>query len=106
MEEQKFNHRILLLSDPHYMPNESVKEYKELYTDSNPCGAIGDALGYTQTEKMTIILDDIRGFAKDTPIEAVLVLGDLSTDDCGYRRMAENYVQKFCQIFPKFMHFA
>ena len=95
VEEEKFNHRILLLSDPHYMPNESVKEYKELYPDSNPCGAIGDALGYTQTEKMAIILNDVREFAKDTPIEAVLVLGDLSTDDCGYRRMAENYVQKF-----------
>ena len=27
MKEQKFNHRILLLSDPHYMPNESVAEY-------------------------------------------------------------------------------
>ena len=31
MKEQKFNHRILLLSDPHYMPNETRAEYKELY---------------------------------------------------------------------------
>ena len=103
MEEQKFNHRILLLSDPHYMPNESVTEYKELYPTSNPCGAIGDALGYTQTEKMTIIMEDIHGFAKDIPVEAVLVLGDLSTDDCGFRRMAENYVQKFKdEVMSKF----
>ena len=73
----------------------AASNIKELYPDSNPCGAIGDALGYTQTEKMAIILNDVCEFAKDTPIEAVLVLGDLSTDDCGYRRMAENYVQKF-----------
>ena len=103
MKEQKFNHRILLLSDPHYMPDESKAEYKELYPDSNPCGAVGDALGYTQTEKMGIILEDVLGFAEETPVEAILVLGDLSTDDCGFRRMAENYVQKFKdEVMSKF----
>ena len=95
MSGQDFKHRILLMSDPHYMPNESKEKYKELYPDSNPCGAVGDALGYTQTEKMAIILEDITRVMRETPVEAVLVLGDLSTDDCGFRTMAENYVLKF-----------
>lgn len=103
MKEQKFNHRILLLSDPHYMPNETRAEYKELYPGSNPCGAIGDALGYSQTEKMEIILEDVMDFVKDSSVEAVLVLGDLSTDDCGFRAMPENYVLKFKnEVMSKF----
>lgn len=90
-----YTHRIILLSDTHYMSNESKAEYEAIHPDSKASDAVGNAFGYTQTEKMQAILDDVNAFMNTATVDAVLTLGDLSTDDYGYRNLAENYVKKY-----------
>lgn len=96
-ESSTYTHRIILLSDVHYMPNESKTEYEILHPGAIAPDEAGDMLGYTQTERMQIIVDDINKFMKKADVEAVLTLGDLSTDDYGYRSLTENYVVKYQQ---------
>ena len=94
-EKTEYTHRVILMSDVHYVPGVSAAEYNAQYPNANCPPAAGDLFGYTMAEKMSIIMEDINTFMKRDPIDAVLVLGDLSTDDYGYRNMPENYVKKF-----------
>lgn len=96
-ESSTYTHRIILLSDVHYMPNESKTEYEILHPGAIAPDEAGDMLGYTQTERMQIILDDVNAFMETDTVEAILTLGDLSTDGYGYRNLAENYVKKYKQ---------
>ena len=89
-----YTHRVILLSDTHYMSNESKTEYEALHPDCKASDAVGTTFGYKQTEKMQAIRDDIALFMENNQVEAVLTLGDLATDDYGYRNLPENYVQK------------
>lgn len=99
----EYTHRVILISDTHYMSNMSKAEYQAMYPESNPSAAFGDAFGYTQTEKMAAILEDVDTFTKREDVDGILVLGDLSTDDYGYANLPENYVQKFKdEVMEKF----
>lgn len=95
--EGEYTHRIILLSDTHYMSNETKAEYEAIHPDSKASDAVGPTFGYTQTEKMQAILDDVSKFMETEKVDAVLTLGDLSTDDYGYRNLAENYTLKYKQ---------
>ena len=85
----EYTNRVVLLSDPHYMTDNPVSG-----VDAPSAGMI---LGYTQVERMAAILNDLNGFANKNSLNGVMVLGDLGTDDYGYRHLSDNanYVQKF-----------
>ena len=93
--KKEYTHRIIVMSDPHYMTNESQATYNANHPGENAAPSAGNAFGYTQTEKMSAVLGDVTKFAEREKVEGVLVLGDLGTDDYGYRNLSENYVQKF-----------
>lgn len=95
MEINKYKHRVLFISDPHYTVEETRKEYKLICPDAIATDASGKIFGYTQKERMNIIIDELNAFMDQNPTEAVLVLGDLGTDDYGYRNLPLNYCRKF-----------
>lgn len=95
MGDKNYTHRILLISDPHYMSDGTREEYKLLYPDAKPSGAAGDAYGYTQKQKIDFILEDLNAFMEKEPVESVLILGDLGTDDYSFRNLPVNYCLKF-----------
>lgn len=97
--ESKYTHRVIFVSDMHYTTEETTEELKEIHPEANTSAAAGNAFGYTQAEKIQAILDDINAFSEKEPIEAVLVLGDLTLDDYGYRNLPENYLKKFKSDF-------
>ena len=98
-EESKYTHRVILVSDMHYASEESAEELQAKYPDSNPSIASGQTFGYTQAEKIQAILDDIDDFAERQPIDAVMVLGDLSLDDYGYRNLPVSYLKEVKKEF-------
>ena len=93
--DKEYTHRIIVMSDPHYMTNDSQAAYNASHPGETAAPSAGDAFGYTQTEKMSAVLEDVNKFAEREKVEGVLVLGDLGTDDYGFRNLSENYVQKF-----------
>ena len=97
--ESKYTHRVIFVSDMHYTTEETAEELAVLYPDSNASGAAGKTYGYTQKEKIQAILDDIDAFSERESIDAVLVLGDLTLDDYGFRNLPENYLKKFKSDF-------
>lgn len=97
--ESKYTHRVIFVSDMHYTTEETNEELKEEYPDSNASDAAGKTYGYTQEEKIKAILDDIDAFSERETIDAVLVLGDLTLDDYGFRNLPENYLKKFKSDF-------
>ena len=97
MKNKNYTHRVLLISDPHYMPDETREEYKRLYPGAILPAAAGDAYGYTQKQKIEFIVNDLNSFMEQEDTEAVLVLGDLGTDDYGFRNIPFNYCLKFKQ---------
>lgn len=97
--DSKYTHRVLLISDLHYTTEETAGEYKLLHPEANVSDAAGKTFGYTQAEKIEAALEDIEDFNEDFPIEAVMVLGDLSLDDYGYRNIPESYLKKFKKDF-------
>lgn len=92
---EKYKNRVILVSDMHYTTEESYSELKLKYPNAKTSVAAGNAFGYTQSEKVKCIVDDINEFAKKNPIDSVLVLGDLSLDDYSYRNLPCNYCVKF-----------
>ena len=96
---KEYTHRIILISDTHYIPGIRKREYDALYADLVPKvdgpPASGDIYGYTISGKMGVVLEDVNTIAENNSVDAILVLGDLGTDDYGYRNMPENYAQKF-----------
>ena len=81
--------RFLLVSDMHYTTDE-----KKL-TDAKPSAAAGDAFGKTQGEKVQKIYDDIMAENAISPLDGVLVLGDLSIDDYDFRKLPFNFCKRF-----------
>ena len=90
-----YKNRIIMLSDMHYTTQENYTELKQLYPEAKASVAAGDTLGHSQQEKIECILDDIGTFTANEPIDAILVLGDLSIDDYSFRNLPENYCEKF-----------
>ena len=87
--------RFLLVSDMHYTTEERPDELKEKYPSAIGTLASGDAFGKTQSEKIEKIYSDICAEHDRSPLTAVLVLGDLSVDDYGYRNLPHNYCKRF-----------
>ena len=87
--------RFLLVSDMHYTVDESAAELKLTYPDSKASVATGSAFGKKQGEKVQKIYDDIMEENRRSPLDAVLVLGDLSIDDYDYRNLPWNFCKKF-----------
>lgn len=97
--ESEYTHRVILMTDPHYSYEETYDELKVMAPESKPSRVTGKAFGYTQLEKMQSIIKDIDDFNAKEPIEAVFVLGDITTDDYGYRNLPDNYLEKFKKDF-------
>lgn len=97
--DSKYTHRVILVSDMHYASEESAADMQAKYPESNPSIASGETFGYTQAEKVQAILDDIDDFAERQPIDAVMVLGDLSLDDYGYRNLPVSYLKEVKKDF-------
>lgn len=97
--DSKYTHRVILVSDMHYTTEETTEELKALYPEANTSAAAGKTFGYTQEEKIEAILDDIDDFTENYPIDAVMVLGDLSLDDYGFRNLPESYLKNFRKDF-------
>lgn len=89
---KEFQHRVILISDIHYTCQEKRAEPPVRIS-----AAAGDAFGYTQKEKVALALQDVQKEADS--LDAVFVLGDLSLDDADYRKLPENYCQKFREEF-------
>ena len=87
--------RFLLVSDMHYTAEDRPEELKEKYPSAIGTLASGDAFGKTQSEKIEKIYSDICAEHARSPLTAVLVLGDLSVDDYGYRNLPHNYCKRF-----------
>ena len=87
--------RILLVSDIHYTTELVHSELKKLYPDSNTSAAAGKTFGKTQREKVEKVYEDIIRENECAPLDAVLVLGDLSVDDYDFRNLPVNYCMQF-----------
>ena len=88
-------HRVLLVSDMHYTTEERYEELKKRYPEANTSVAAGDAFGHTQREKVELIYEAICAEHEKSPLDGVLVLGDLSIDDYDYRHLPDNYCRRF-----------
>lgn len=87
--------RFLLVSDMHYTTEETGAQLKQTYPEAIASAAAGNAFGKTQRKKIeTIYMDILREHHKH-PLDAVFVLGDLSIDDAPYRKLPQNFCQKF-----------
>ena len=88
-------HRFLLVSDMHYTTDLSAAELKKIHPESNASAATGTAFGKTQREKVEKVYEDIMRENERSPLDAVLVLGDLSIDDYDFRNLPINYCMQF-----------
>lgn len=88
-------HRVLLVSDMHYTTEETYAEMKRIDPSVNTSAAAGNAFGYTQKEKIEKIYEAVLYEHQKSPLDAVLVLGDLSIDDYSFRNLPLNYCRKF-----------
>lgn len=87
--------RFLLVSDMHYTVEETFEEYKLVCPEARASVASGNAFGKKQREKVEKIYDDIMEENRRSPLDAVLVLGDLSIDDYDFRNLPMNFCRKF-----------
>lgn len=87
--------RFLLVSDMHYTTEETYEELKKLYPEANTSLASGNAFGKTQKQKIEKVYEDIVEEHRRSPLDAVIVLGDLSVDDYDFRHLPYNYCRKF-----------
>lgn len=96
--EEVSAHSIILVSDMHYTTNYTQTEYnlRYLFNGANASAVSGPMFGYTQDERMEIILSDINDYAAEKGfLDAVLFLGDLSIDNKGYANLHEDFLKTF-----------
>ena len=122
-EESTYTNRVVMVSDLHYTTSMEKEEYDEEYQiydpnsffgkylahlNPNASWAAGNAFGYTQEEKIQAALDDIHayGASVNNNINAVMVLGDLTLDDYGYRNLVDNYLDDFKTDFLEKLNYA
>ncbi|MBE6701947.1 MAG: hypothetical protein E7585_00825 [Ruminococcaceae bacterium] len=95
--------RILLVSDVHYTTEETAKQLKEKYPQSNASQANGPILGYTQKQRMDFLVQAVLKEHEKQPLDAILMPGDLSVDDYDFRNLPYNYCEKFRnEVMAKF----
>lgn len=87
-------YRFLLVSDMHYTTDITADKMKNIDPTVKPSAAAGDAFGFTQREKVDKITEAVLAEHSESPLDAVLVLGDLSVDDYDYRNLP-NYCRRF-----------
>ena len=87
--------RFLLVSDMHYTTEETYEEFKKIYPEAMTSAAAGNAFGYTQRQKIDKVTEAVLEEHAARPLDAVLVLGDLSVDDYDARRLPWNFCKKF-----------
>ena len=87
--------RFLLVSNMHYTTELMHAELVKIYPESKTCPAAGNAFGRTQREKIEKVYEDVMEENRRSPLDAVLVLGDLSVDDYDFRCLPYNYCKKF-----------
>lgn len=87
--------RFLLVSDMHYTTEETYEELKKIHPEAKTCPASGNAFGRTQRQKIEKVYEDIVEEHRRSPLDAVLVLGDLSVDDYDFRCLPDNYCRRF-----------
>ena len=97
--DSEYTHRVIIMSDLHYSYEETSAELQAAYPESTPSRVTGKVFGFSQAEKLKMTIEDIDDFNEREPIEAVFVLGDITTDDYGFRDYPENYVEKFKNDF-------
>lgn len=83
--------RILLISDMHYTTEQTGKELKKISPVINGSLANGPILGYTQKERMDFMMACIEKEHRESPLDAILIPGDLSIDDYDFRCLPRNY---------------
>lgn len=83
--------RILLISDIHYTTEQTAKELKAIDPAIKGSLANGPILGYTQQQRMDLMLDCIEREHRKSPLDAILIPGDLSVDDYDFRHLPLNY---------------
>ena len=87
--------RFLLVSDMHYTTEETYEELRKIYPEAKTSAAAGNAFGRTQRQKVEKVYEDIMEEHRRSPLDAVLVLGDLSIDDYDFRQLPISYCKKF-----------
>jgi predicted phosphodiesterase len=87
--------RFLLVSDMHYTTEETAAELKLIYPNAKASVAAGNAFGKKQREKIEKVYTDIMEENRRSPLDAVIVLGDLSIDDYDFRNLPFNFCKKF-----------
>ena len=87
-------YRFLLVSDMHYTSDITMEEMKNINPDVKPSAAAGDAFGFTQRQKIDKVTEAILAENEKSPLDAVLVLGDLSVDDHDFRNLP-NFCRRF-----------
>ena len=95
---KKDYYSVVLTSDMHYTTNYTQTTYNLLYysNGANASAVSGPMFGYTQDERMEIILSDINDQAEENGIlDAVFLLGDLSIDNKGYANLHEDFLKTF-----------
>ena len=95
MSNEKPIKRFFLVSDMHYSVEAEdiakISAMEGVYVSV----AAGNAFGHTQREKIDKISEAVLSEHKASPLDAVLVLGDLSIDDFGFRNLPDNWCKKF-----------
>ncbi|MBQ8510871.1 MAG: metallophosphoesterase [Clostridia bacterium] len=95
--------RVLLVSDMHYTTDMTHDQMKTVHPGANASAASGDAFGHTQREKIDKVLEAVLDEHAQSPLDAVLVLGDLSIDDYDWRQLPDNYCRRFRdEVMAKF----
>lgn len=79
----------------HYTTDLTAAELEKVHPGANGSAANGDAFGKTQGQKTEKIYNDIMEEYRRSPLDAVLILGDLSIDDFDFRHLPENFCKKF-----------
>ena len=112
---KSYTNRVVLVSDMHYTTELSRDEYNDKYSgnlklaglfgkpNNGASVAAGNTFGFTQKAKLDEILKDLNALNSDNKgIDSVLVLGDLTLDDYGYRGLENaggNYLEEFKEYF-------
>ena len=91
--------RFLLVSDIHYTVEPSCELLKKHCPEVSPDEIQGNSFGITQRQKAERVYLDIMEAHRRHPLDAVFILGDLSSDDYGIKELSVSYCKNFKEEF-------